>query len=215
MSQLVEYQNMAENFLSTLGDGNWIPFGSNSSGMARPMIDDNMSLLERYLGDLLSTLLTALENRAKALKAARSQIAPIFLLNNIAYLRREILSSNIGDILGEYAEDDLNKRNRSSKAGYLELFSGLIASIMDPTANAAAIGKFNDALNEVENIHRIARLDAGEEEMRDRLKSEVEKMIIPTYSKFASRNEAALMKNPKFALLDVASVQARLDALFA
>jgi hypothetical protein len=47
-------------------------------------------------------------------------------------------------------------------------------------------GKFNDALSEVERVHRLAGLDPGEEEMRDRLRSEVEKMVLPTY-RYVSR----------------------------
>jgi len=44
-----------------------------------------------------------------------------------------------------------------------------------------SISRFNEALVEVEAIHKMARLEAGEDEMRDRLRIEVEKMVIPTY----------------------------------
>jgi len=39
--------------------------------------------------------------------------------------------------------------------------------------------KFNDALSDVEAIHRTAKLNAAEEETRERLRQEVEKMILP------------------------------------
>lgn len=211
MNQLCENQDVAETLLQTLGDGNWVPFGTTSS--SRPAIDQNPTLLEKYLGDLLATLLTSLDTRSRYMRQARSNIGPIFLLNNISYLRREILSSNIGDLLGETAEDDLNKRNRTAKASYMELFSGLVACLMDvqdqgllKSAVSSTVGgdkrdakdrfvRFNDALLEVENVHRLARLDAGEDEMRERLRSEVEKMIIPTFSKFVGRNEASMAKS--------------------
>jgi len=150
------------------------------------------------------------------MRQARNNIGPIFLLNNISYLRREILSSQIGDLLGEQAEDDLNKRNRIAKTSYMELFSGLISCLMDAQDHGGLLksavhhgsgekrdakdrlGRFNDALLEVENVHRVARLDAGEDEMRDRLKGEVDKMVIPTFSKFVARNEASVSKSGFF-----------------
>lgn len=154
------------------------------------------------------------------------------MLNNIAYLRREVLSSDIGDMLGDAVEDELNKRNRSAKSAYLEIFSGLISSLMDNAPESTSLikqglgavtgdkrdtktkdkfGRFADALAEVEGIHRAARLDRGEEDMRDRLRSEVDRMVIPTYSKFASRQVGPNLKTPR---LDVATVQMRLNALF-
>lgn len=211
MNHLCENQETAEILLQTLGDGNWVPFGTTSSN--RPQIDANQTLLEKYMGDLLSTLLAALDTRSRNMR----RVGPIFLLNNISYLRREILSSSIDDLLGEAAEDDLNKRNRTAKASYMQLFSGLVGCLMDATSDqgllksavSGAVGgekrdvkdrfaRFNDALLEVENVHRLARLDAGEEEMRERLHGEVEKMIMPTYGKFASRNSAAMTKSEPF-----------------
>jgi hypothetical protein len=73
---------------------------------------------------------------------------------------------------------------------YLEIFGGLVSSLMDGGLAGARAGagaapdkfaKFNEALAEVERLHRMARLDPGEEEMRDRLRNEVEKMVLPTY----------------------------------
>ena len=228
MQQLCNFQDVAEAFLQTLGDGNW-NFGGAAPANARSYGDPDAPLLEKYLGDLLAVLLASLDSRSRALKAkagstpSNAGIGPIFFLNNIAYVRREILSSSIGDVLGAPAEDDLNKRNRAAKAQYLELFSGLIACLMDAgmdqgllktvvggSASQGGITKdrfqrFNDALVDVESMHRVARLDAGEEEMRERLEGEISKMILPTYSKFAGRNRGGL---------EVEAVESRLVSLF-
>lgn len=62
---------------------------------------------------------------------SRSGFSAIFLLNNISYIRREVLSSQIGDLLGEKCEDNLNKKMRSTKASYLEIWSPLVSALLD------------------------------------------------------------------------------------
>ena len=154
-------------------------------------------------GDVLSTLMTALDSRARTLARSKPGVNAIFLLNNLSYIRREILSTSVGDVLGESAEDLLNKRNRTAKANYLDVFSPLVGCLMDAGleggsslagAIKGAVGgqsserrevkdrfhRFEDALGEIEVLHRTARLDAGEVEMRERLKGEVDRMVIPS-----------------------------------
>lgn len=144
---------------------------------------------------------------------SRPGFSAIFLLNNVSYIRREVLSSQVGDLLGEACEDSLNKRMRSTKASYLEIWSPLVSAMLDAGldqsgaagAIKAGIGavkgvgterrelkdrflRFNDAFAEVEALHQVAKLDEGEAELRERLKGEVERMLIPTYTKFLARH---------------------------
>lgn len=218
MQQLVNVPEVTESMLQTLGDGNW-DFAAAASmrggggGGASRKSDPSDVLLEKYLGDLLGALLNALESRSKALKAgpatsatapqssmstARPTIGAIFLLNNVSFLRREVLSTAVGDVLGDTAEDHLNRMHRQAKSNYLEMFSGMIGCLMDAgtetgllKSGLGAVGvgpsgekrdvkvrfvRFNEALADVESVHRIARLDPNEEELRDRLQSEVSKV---------------------------------------
>lgn len=125
----------------------------------------------------------------------RPSVGPIFLLNNISFLRRETLSSSIVDLLGDQIEDSLNRLHRNAKTAYLEIFSGLVSCLMDAgtetgilKSGLGAVGvgpsgekrevkdrfvRFNEALGDVENVHRVARIDHSEEELRDRLSDEV------------------------------------------
>lgn len=168
-------------------------------------------MLNVVIDDVLATLLSALDARARALRG-RIGVSAIFLLNNISYIRREVLSSQVGDLLGENCEDNLNKRMRSSKAQYLEIWSPLVSALLDAGidqsgaagAIKAGIGavkggvekretkdrfvRFHDAFEEVENLHQTAKLDEGESELRERLKDEVTRMILPTWSKFVARH---------------------------
>lgn len=231
MRQLSDQQSLVESFLSVLGDGNW---GGPSH---RGQNDDGTPLITRYLNDVLSTLLTSLETRSRNLRPTRPGVPAIYLLNNISYIRREVLSSAIGDLLGEVSEDTLNKKMRTMKANYLDIWSPLVSSLLDGgVEHSGAVGtlkagigavkggvekretkdrfvRFNDAFEEVELVHGVARLDEGEVELRERLKSEVEKMIVPTYSKFLARQRAGEFS--KYIKLDSEELTVRLAALFA
>ncbi|KAL8280895.1 hypothetical protein RQP46_006574 [Phenoliferia psychrophenolica] len=235
MRQLSDNQATVESFLSVLGAGNWggPPARSPISGQ------EEDSLITRYLNDVLVTLLNSLDLRSRSLRN-RSGFAAIFLLNNLSYIRREVLSSQIGDLLGEACEDSLNKRMRSTKAGYLEIWSPLVSALLDAGIDQSGVAggikagisslkggdekretkdrfvRFHDAFEEVESLHQAAKLDEGEQELRERLKGEVERMIVPTYTKFLARHRnGEFSKNPsKYLKLDVEQLVVRMEALF-
>jgi exocyst complex protein 7 len=94
---------------------------------------------------------------------------------------------------------------RTGKAAYLEVFSPLVSCLMDAgetssgglagalknaatggSASAPAadrerrLARFADALTDIEGLHRTARLDPGEAELRERVRDEVERMVIPS-----------------------------------
>ncbi|SCV69733.1 BQ2448_1127 [Microbotryum intermedium] len=237
MRQLSDNQTVVEGFLNVLGPGNW---GGPKVPVSTRDGDEEQSLLTRYLNDVLQTLLAALEQRAKGLRA-RSGISAIFLLNNVSFIRREVLSSQVGDVLGEACEDALNKLMRTTKASYLEIWSPLVSALLDAgleqsgaagAIKAAVKGgggggneraqtkdrflRFGDGLQEVENLHAVAKLDEGEQELKERLKGEVERMIVPTYTKFlAKHRNGDFSKNPeKYLKLDADQLEARIQAIF-
>jgi exocyst complex protein 7 len=164
--------------------------------------------------DVFSTLSTALDSRSRNLRG-RNGTSAIFLLNNLSFLRQSILASSIVDVLGEGLEDTLNKRMRSAKASYLDVWSPLVSALLDAgfaeqTGAAGAIKagigavkgtggterretkdrfvRFHEALEEVEALHVHARIDENDLELRERLRSEVERMVVPTYAKFVQKH---------------------------
>ncbi|KAK4700095.1 RNA-binding protein NOB1, partial [Phenoliferia sp. Uapishka_3] len=254
MRQLSDNQATVESFLSVLGAGNWggPPARSPISGQ------EEDTLITRYLNDVLVTLLNSLDTRSRSLRN-RTGIAAIFLLNNLSYIRREVLSSQIGDLLGEACEDSLNKRMRSTKASYLEvrlssltfwtaqaqhnafkIWSPLVSALLDAGIDQSGVAggikagisslkggdekretkdrfvRFHDAFEEVESLHAAAKLDEGEQELRERLKGEVERMIVPTYTKFLARHRnGEFSKNPsKYLKLDVEQLVVRMESIF-
>ena len=110
-------------------------------------------------------------------------------------------------------EDELNKRHRNAKSAYLEIFSPLVSCLMDAgmsdhhgasssLKNVIGVGgnnekkdtkdrfgRFNEALEEIEHLHRIARLDRNESDLRERVKDEIVRMCVPTYTSFVKRHD--------------------------
>ena len=274
--------------------------------------------LHFFAADVINVLLQSLDARAKYMSGSKANLSShgsasvlkkdkehghsaanignrqaqglsaIYMLNNVSFVRREILlNSNVPDVLaggeaphrrdsgstgGGFAvgsgggegggndagiEDELNRRNRSAKTGYLEIFSPLVACLMDAGVEhsvlKSAIGvghtekkdikdrfaRFNDALEEIEGLHRIAKLDKNEEGLRERSKDEVIRMCLPTYAAFVKRHDnfsksgsrllwrvdislaadeldcSCLIDPSKYLKIDASGLQAKLEALFA
>lgn len=58
--------------------------------------------------------------------------------------------------------------------------------------------RFHDAFEEVEGLHQTARLDEGEAELRERLKGETLRMVVPTYTKFIAKHQAGDFSKSEF-----------------
>ncbi|GAA5966551.1 hypothetical protein JCM8115_006864 [Rhodotorula mucilaginosa] len=235
MRQLADNPPQAETFLAVLGNGNW-------GGPPRRTIaneDDEVALLPLYLADVFSTLSTALDSRSRNLRG-RNGTSAIFLLNNLSFLRQSILASSIVDVLGEGLEDTLNKRMRSAKASYLDVWSPLVSALLDAgfaeqTGAAGAIKagigavkgtggterretkdrfvRFHEALEEVEALHVHARIDENDLELRERLRSEVERMVVPTYAKFVQKHRKDNYSS-KYVRLDADGLEAKIRSFF-
>ncbi|KWU44036.1 hypothetical protein RHOSPDRAFT_18615 [Rhodotorula sp. JG-1b] len=235
MRQLADNPPQAETFLAVLGNGNW-------GGPPRRTIaneEDEVALLPLYLDDVFSTLSAALDSRARNLRG-RNGISAIFLLNNLSFLRQTILASSVVDVLGEGLEDTLNKRMRSAKASYLDVWSPLVSALLDAgfadqTGAAGAIKagigavkgtggterretkdrfvRFHEALEEVEALHAHARIDENDLELRERLRSEVERMVVPTYAKFVQKHRKDNYSS-KYVRLDADGLEAKIRSFF-
>merc|ERR1712137_400014 len=132
---------------------------------------------------------------------------------------------------------------RACKVRYMEVWSPLISALMDaggedskggfglgavksalPGQQAGAerrevkdrLGRFNDAFEEVVNLHKVAQFDKSDSDVRHRLRDEIERMIVPTYAKFTQRHEGGqFSKNPsKYLKLTVDQLGEQLDRLF-
>lgn len=96
LSTLAIYSQPLQAILSTLGDGNWrSPAPTNPIPTLDPTTitpTDLATLLSAYLSDILDTLLTSLETRAKSFHRTKS-LQGCFLSNTYALVDRSIRSS--------------------------------------------------------------------------------------------------------------------------
>lgn len=240
------------------------------------------SVADSYSADVIQTLLSALDARSRQIVNSRvrdpsfnpagsvlrkdkdhhagpghaqrfaSGVAAIFILNNISYVRRELLmNSNVPDLLASSGhsrrdsssttatgagagssdaniEDELNKRNRQAKTSYLEVFSPLVSCLMDAGVEQSVLksaigvgntekkdtkdrfGRFNEALEEIESLHKLARLDKNEHNLRERVRDEVIRMCVPTYTRFVQKHENFSKSKSRSRLF----VQAKADYAF-
>ncbi|GAA5851675.1 hypothetical protein JCM8547_001171 [Rhodosporidiobolus lusitaniae] len=247
MRQLADNQPTVETFLGVLGPGNWggpsknSAVGAAAGGGGGKGEEGEGGLVGRYLNDVLTILLLALDSRARLLRG-RTGTSQIFLLNNLSYIRHSTLSSSIGDLLGESAEDQLNKRMRTTKAAYLDVWSPLVSALLDAgfaeqsgAAGALKAGlgavkgaggterretkdrfvRFHEALEEVEALHaqQGVRWEEGEVELRERLRDEVERMVVPTYAKFVQRHRKDNYSS-KYVRLDADGLEAKIRQIF-
>ncbi|KAH9816215.1 Cullin repeat-like-containing domain protein [Melampsora americana] len=232
LKMLCSHIEITESFLITLGDGNWI-FPSASGTAGRSNVGEGVDGQE-----LLMKLPTSVQTTITS-TTAKNGLGAVFVFNNLNYIRREVLESAISDILGKSIEDELNKRVRACKVRYMEVWSPLISALMDaggddskgfglgavksalPGQQAGAerrdvkdrFGRFNDAFEEVVNLHKVAQFDKSDSEVRERLRDEIERMIMP---KFTQRHEGGqFSKNPsKYLKLTADQLGERLDRLF-
>ena len=126
----------------------------------------------------------------------RPAFGAIFLLNNVSFLRTQLLveRSAITAILSRPSQELLNSNFRTAKAGYFDAnFSPLLQTLIDEKdkGKSAVKEKFNrffDLLDEVTERHQMARVLADDPEGRAQVADEAVKLVVPSLQRFIQRN---------------------------
>jgi exocyst complex protein 7 len=135
MRHLCEYADVVGPMLSSLGAGSWIASGNNSAPVLSLSLEENGSILSQYLVDVLAALLKSLEARSRAIR--QGSTASIFLLNNIGYMKREIIRSDrestagLGSCLGSKGSELLDGALRAANISYLDAWNPIVGAIID------------------------------------------------------------------------------------
>lgn len=157
-----------------------------------------------YVDDVIATLISTLNTLSTAGK--RPQMGSIFLLNNVSHLRTRLLDaseSSIDELISKPAQDILNSNFRTAKAGYFDSnFSPLIQALADEKERSGGLvgggksammkekwSRFFDALEEVAERHRVARVLADDPDGRSMLQEEVVRLVIPALLRFTQKNK--------------------------
>ncbi|KAL0062598.1 exocyst complex component exo70 [Marasmius tenuissimus] len=198
LSRLPETLVAAGDILTALGDGNWKMGEGMQVSKARAGGTDEQVLLEHYIYDIVNTSISTLNMVAKSQR--RPPFNAVFLLNNIAYLRRNICidpkDDRLLDYLSKPTQDVLNSNFRTAKSAYFDAnFSPLMQALTDDPKEKAGRGatkekftRFYDLLEEVLERHKIAPVLEDDPEERDAVGSDVIKFVIPSLKAFTQKH---------------------------
>ena len=126
----------------------------------------------------------------------RPAFGAIFLLNNISFLRTQLLveRSEVTAILSRPSQDLLNSNFRIAKAGYFDAnFSPLLQTLIDEkdkgkSAVKEKFTRFFDLLDEVTERHQMARVLVDDPDGRATVADEAVKLVVPSLQRFIQRN---------------------------
>ena len=225
VERLPEVQMGVASALMTLGDGNWRMGEGVQVGKTPKAGDiDDQTILEHYtctfqsrdylaisltilalIVDVINTVIQSLLTLSRTNK--RPAFGAIFLINNISYLRTRLLlqpRTDIPSLLSKPTQDALNSAFRTAKAGYFDSnYSPLMQTLLEDkdkskSATKEKFTRFFDALEEVAERHRIARVLQDDRDSRETIKEEAVKLVVPSLQRFTQRTAGKeFSKNPQ------------------
>ncbi|KAI0360296.1 hypothetical protein OH77DRAFT_1418171 [Trametes cingulata] len=205
LERIPAVQDAAASALLTLGDGNWKMGEGTQIGKTKPAEVDEQTVLEHYTYDVLNATVQSLLTLSRTNK--RPAFGAIFLLNNISYLRTQLLvrpRTDVPSILSRPAQELLNSNFRTAKAGYFDAnFSPLLQTLIDEkdkgkSAVKEKFTRFFDLLDEVTERHSLARVLQDDPEGRATVADEAVKLVVPSLQRFIQRNLGKeFSKNPQ------------------
>ncbi|KAI0699055.1 Cullin repeat-like-containing domain protein [Cerioporus squamosus] len=204
LERLLAVKDAAASALMTLGDGNWRMGEGAQVGKTKPAEVDDKTIVQHFTYDVVNAVIQSLLALSRMNK--RPAFGAIFLLNNVSFLRTQLLveRSAITAILSPPAQELLNSNFRVAKAGYFDAnFSPLLQTLIDEKdkGKSAVKEKFNrffDLLDEVTERHQMARVLADDPEGRAQVADEAVKLVVPSLQRFIQRNLGKeFSKNPQ------------------
>ncbi|KAF7297371.1 hypothetical protein MIND_00970600 [Mycena indigotica] len=226
LDRLPEVHGAAGAALLQLGDGNW-KMGEGVQVQKGPKLGDGdeQVILEHFIYDVVSTALASLNTISRTQR--RPAHGSIYLLNNVCYLRHNLVMSpahdELLDFLSRPTQELLNQNFRTAKAAYFDAnFSPLLQTLTDDpgksggssgrTAVKEKFTKFYDLLEEVVERHRSAKMLEDDPEAREGIGEDVVKLVVPSLIRFTNKyQQKEFSKNIK---QSAESVEAQLRAIY-
>ncbi|CAE6461198.1 unnamed protein product [Rhizoctonia solani] len=226
LEQIPDVADAMSSMLITLGDGNW-RMGEGTIPGSKPRVEESTDpeqvILEHFTFDIISTVISTVNTISRFLK--RPALTSIFVLNNISYLRDRVLlapRTNVDALLSAPTQDVLNSSYRSSKAAYFDTnFTTLLSCLTDDAKDKKAgikdkFARFYEALEEIAERHRYARVLADDDEGREKIQEELVRLVIPALQRFTQKHrDKEFSKNPsKYIKLSAEEVERQLRGLY-
>ncbi|KAK7052358.1 Cullin repeat-like-containing domain protein [Favolaschia claudopus] len=228
LDRLPEVHGAAGAALLQLGDGNWKMGEGVTVGKSSKLVDgDEQLILEHFIFDVISTAINSLTTISRSQR--RPAHGSIFLLNNISYLRHNIVleptHEALLDFLSRQSQDALNSNFRTAKAAYFDAnFSPLLQTLTDDPAGKSGqksavkekFTRFYELLEEVLERHKGARLLEDDPDGRQSIGEDVVKLVVPSLQRFTNKyREKEFSKNPqKYIKQSPDDVERQLKAMY-
>jgi exocyst complex component 7 len=148
-----------------------------------------------FLDDVVHTVVTSLSTISRTQR--RAAFGSIFLINNIAHLRTHLLinpKNDVDNLLSGPTREIINSNFRTAKAGYFDSnFSPLVQALAEDkdkgkSATKEKFTRFFDLLDEIVERHSFAKVLPEEEDLRETIADEVNKLVVPVFQRFTQRN---------------------------
>ncbi|OJT02760.1 Exocyst complex protein exo70 [Trametes pubescens] len=205
LERIPAVQDAAASALLTLGDGNWKMGEGTQIGKTKAAEVDEQTVLQHFTHDVVNATVQSLLTLSRTNK--RPAFGAIFLLNNISYLRTQVLvrpRTDVPAILSRPSQELLNSNFRTAKAGYFDAnFSPLLQTLVDEkdkgkSAVKEKFTRFFDLLDEVTERHAVARVLTDDPDGRATVADEAVKLVVPSLQRFIQRNLGKeFSKNPQ------------------
>lgn len=246
LQTLTCYPKSLASILASLGDGNWTSgsagiAGSSTSLPSLKSFDvgaDGSQLLAHYIIDMMETLLTTLEAKARSMMKSKS-LHGVFMANNVAVMDRMIRSSDLVDVLSSAgAPARIDSWRKKGTSAYLDSWREPCSALLDvqytnrggrpPSGSNGVIDsaavikglgskdkdmikeKFKSFNTSFDDLSSKHKSMAMEKEVRSQLAREVQAMIEPLYARFWDRYHEVDKGKGKYVKYDKGSLSAQL-----
>lgn len=249
LQALTLYQRPLISILASIGDGNWKTSSLSATGSSTSLPSlksfdvgaDWSQLLAHYVMDIMETLLTTIESKARTLLKSKSIVA-VFMANNVAIMDRMIRSSDLSSVLSSPgAPAKIESWRRQGLQVYMQAWhepcgnlldvqytnrgarppsggSGLVdsAAIIKGLSSKEKEGikdKFKTFNASFDDLVSKHRAMVMEKEVRSQLGREVQAMVEPLYARFWDRYHDIDKGKGKYVKYDKGSLSAQLANL--
>jgi len=152
-------------------------------------------VLNRYSDDVVNTLISSLQAVSRA--QPRPSVGSVFLLNNVAYLRSNLVEtrSPVYVLLSPPTRDVIISSFRTAKANYFDTNLSPLVQVLaeDPRGRSGKteykekFTRFYDLLEETKERHALVRVLDDDDGARAEVADEVVRLVVPSLQRFMQR----------------------------
>lgn len=240
LQAMVEFLRPISSIMISLGDGGWKANAASSSGRVADAVPslasfdigaDGRDIFAHYCLDTIETLLSSLEQRAKALLRNKAVVG-VFIANCVVIVERMVRDSDLGPLLDSRL-DTLEQWRKKATASYTDICKDLSVYLFDTIhtnrsqrpasgqTDSASVVKglsskdkdkikekfvqFNSAFDDMVSKHRSYSM---EREVRTVFGEDIRQKLQPLYDRFWDRYHEIDKGKGKYVKYDKSSIAA-------